>query len=512
MTENEFLESAQGATSRPNLTEAIITENSNDEILDIILAFNQETNYEALLDSLVEKLMQLTNSDAGTLYILKGDELHFCIVKNKSLHINHTMSSLSSLPPVELNGENINNASAYAALKKRVVIIDDIYRDSRFNFSGPRNYDSITGYRTKSMLVLPLISYGKTEQRLVGVLQLINAKDRETDQVSSYDSIDISVFMALSKIAANILSNNVQAQELNQFDLLVAVTTEAIDERSSYSRNHTQNVSKYCRSFAEYLHLNFLPGDKYFFSETDINGIALAALLHDIGKIITPLEIMDKSDRLGNKIKDIRYRFVIRSHQLEISSLKGIISPENYIAEQTRLDNALAFIEKTNTATALSDEDIKQVAELASLTLLDPSGVNIPILNKNELDSLAIRFGTLTATEREIMQEHVIITARLLNKIPFVSDYKKVPTWAKNHHEFLDGTGYPNQLTGDDLDNGSRILTIIDIFDALIATDRPYKEGIAVEKSLDILRSMADEGKLDAELVNLFAKSKAWEK
>lgn len=483
----------------------------NKEVLDIIFAFNQETVYERLLDTLITKLMNFTNSDAGTLYILEGNKLYFRIVKNKSLGISHTMDDVSSLPPIVLDDENITNASAYAAIRKETVIIENVYTDTRFNFTGPLRYDKMTGYRTQSMLVLPLVAHGKTEMQLLGVLQLINSQDKATGKVCAYQDADIAIVEAVSKIASNILSNFVFVQEIKQFDLLVHVTTQAIDERSSYNGSHTQNVSKKCRAFAEYLHKNFNPGDKYYFSETDINGITLAALLHDLGKIVTPLEIMDKADRFGAKISEIRYRFAIKGLQLEVAMFKGEMTKEDFDREKLSLEQALEFVEFINVANRITDEHLSTIKELSNMTYMLPDNTPTPLLDNYDIAAMSIRYGTLTPEEREIMQSHVEITSRLLDKIPFIHEYRKVPIWAANHHEFLDGSGYPNGLTADDLDVGSRMITILDIFDALIAEDRPYKAGVSIGRALIILNDMADEGKLDKELVVLFAQSKAWE-
>ena len=485
----------------------------NDELLDIILAFNRETKYDRLLNILMTKMMTLTNSDAGTLYLLKDKALHFHIVKNKSLGVSQSADEVSRLPSIPLNENFIDNVCAHVALSKQITIIDDVYTDMRFNFSGPKNYDTLTGYRTKSMLVLPMISVFDNVSETLGVIQLINATDAATGMVSSYsNSIDESVLLGITNIAANILSNFLHILEADSlFSSLVDVTTQAIGERSVYSRNHTQNVSRYCRAFAEYLNNRFMPGDKYYFDNAGIRSITLAALLHDIGKIITPLEIMDKSDRLGSVIVELRHRFAIKGYQLEIALLEGKINRTVYKLEKDGVTGALDFIESINNARAITDDQVESIRELGELTYVSPDGKTLPLLSEDEITALSIRSGTLTPKERRIMQEHVMVTGRLLEKIPFPERYKYAPVWARNHHEFLNGSGYPKGLKGNEIDVGSRILTIADIFDALVSRDRPYKTSVPVGRSLIILDEMADEGKLDKELVQLFRESKAWE-
>jgi len=485
----------------------------NEELLDIILAFNRETKYDRLLNILLTKMMELTNSDAGTLYLAKDAALHFHIVKTKSLGIDKSASDVSNLPSIPLNVSFIDNVCAHVAIHRRILIIDDVYTDTRFNFSGPKNYDCYTGYRTKSMLVLPMVSVFDNVTETLGVIQLMNAADKNTGEVISYsNTVDESVLIAITNIAANILSNFLHIQEANSlFSSIVDVTTQAIGERSTNSKNHTQNVSNYCRAFAEYLSDRFSPGDEYYFDSTGIKAITVAALLHDIGKIVTPLEIMDKSDRLGSVIVELRHRFAIKGYQLEIALLEGKIAPSVYKIEKAGITGALGFIESINISRAITDDQLDEIRELGELTYVSPDGKTLPLLSEGEITALSIRAGTLTPKERGIMQEHVMVTSRLLEKIPFPERYRDAPIWARNHHEFLNGTGYPKGLTDKDIDIGSRILTIADIFDALVSHDRPYKTSIPVGRSLIILAEMAEEGKLDKELVQLFRESKVWE-
>jgi len=491
----------------------LTSDHQYDEILEIFLAFNTEVKYEKLLDILLAKMIKLTNADAGTLYLLSDEKLHFHIVKNISLGINQSANDISAFPPIDINVSHIDNVSAYVAVQRQVVIVDDVYTDVRFNFSGTKHYDALIGYKTKSMLIIPLICHTDNIPELIGVIQLINTIDPKTGEISSFSNVmDEFLLMSIAGISANILANFLHIQEANNlFGSLVDVTTQAIAERSAYSQHHTQNVSMYCRAFTEYLNSRFNPGDKYYFTPSDIEELALAALLHDVGKMVTPLEVMDKADRLGSMIHDLRHRFVVKGYQLEVSLLKNQLTPQAYEAEKTEMDNALEFIESINNSAALSDEQWAKIDELRNMTYSLPNGEPISFFTKDEIDALSISRGTLTAKEHKIMQEHVMVTARLLDKIAFPKRYKNAPKLASNHHEFLNGTGYPRGISGDEVDIGARILTISDIFDALVSHDRPYKKSIPLHRSLVILSEMADEGKLDKDLVKLFIESKAWE-
>ena len=483
-----------------------------DGVMDIILALNKEHTYDKLLDTFLTQLMGLTRADAGTLYLAKKGALQFHIVKNTTFAVNEIAGEGSDWPPIVLNEKFIDNASAYVAINKETVVIDDVYEDTRFNFTGPMDYDSLTGYKTISMLIVPLITNNGNSQELLGVIQLINAIDPIGGGVCSFTQVvDIDVINAFCNIATNILANrlHIEANRL-LLDSMVDVTTQAIAERSAYSKNHSQNVASYCRAFATYLNEQTEAGETHFSQHIDPQEIAFAGLLHDIGKIITPLEIMDKANRLGEKIHEIRYRFTIKEYQLEIAVLKGQITDEAYALEMLKIDDALVLIEAVNEANSITDTQAQQVKELAHITYTLPRGGVMPILNEDELDALSIRFGTLTSKERLVMQNHVVITGRLLDKMIFPDNYRNASIWAKNHHELLDGTGYPAGLKGDEIDIGSRILTIVDIFDALISSDRPYKRGIPLDRSMEILGQMATDGKLDVELVKLFIQSEVW--
>ena len=484
-----------------------------EKVLDVISAFNSELRYEKLLDILVTKMMEITNSDAGTLYIIENNKLNFRIVKNNSLKIHQKIEDTAHLPPIVLNEANIENVSAYAAIKNEIVIIDDVYENETFNFSGPKNYDRITGYRTGSMLVMPLVAHSDDNPEVLGVIQLLNSLDPDTGEVVSYSNVyDLSIITALSNIAANTLANMLHTQEVHMlFNSLVAVMTQAIDERSAYNKHHTQNVAIYCKAFAKYLSSRFPPGHRYYFTDRKIDALMVAANLHDIGKIIVPLEIMDKADRLGRKIEDIRYRFILKNYQLEIDMLNGQTSRSEYEKEKAGLKEALEFIEKVNKLEFLDFETYDKIQKLSELKYKTQEGDVIPILSPDDMESLSIVKGTFTRRERAAMQEHVEISKRLLHSITFWKYYKDVPEWVINHHEFLDGSGYPRGLTAESIPLESCIITIIDIFDALVAVDRPYKKGLPIDKALKVLHGMAEEGKLHSELVQLFSESKIWE-
>lgn len=487
-----------------------LSEYDAERILEVVLAFYNEVDHVNLLNVILTKMMVLTCSDAGTLYIVENGKLVFKILHNKSL--NHFKDNVD-LPSITLDESNIDNVSAYVAIHNEIVVVDDVYSSERFNFTGPKNYDKLTGYHTRSMLVLPLVSHWEGEEEVMGVIQLLNATDPKTGAPINYGkTYNPNVIVALSQIAANTLSNQLHMWEIQQlFHSFVAIMTQAVDERSHKTKNHAQRVSTYCDVFAKYLSSIFDPGHPYFFTEKHRESLVIAAMLHDVGKITTPLNILEKSSRLmDKKYRLITHRFLIKKHQLEISYLKGSISEAEYNSQIKASDETLEFIEYVNKSENLSSDLYDKINELANITYRDVNGDEVPILDNEDMDALNIRTGTLTEKEIIIMRDHASITGRLLDQITLWKYYSGVSKWARDHHEFLDGTGYPQGLKGDELSIETCIITIADIYDALTSTDRPYRKSMTPEESILVLHNMADNGKLHKELVSLFAENKPW--
>jgi len=481
-----------------------------NKLFEIILAFNSETSYFGLLETILSKLMALTSADAGTLYIVDGDLLRFKIMRNITLGTYQSAYEEISLPPIVLDEKNIENVSAYCAIKNEVISIDDVYYSDQFNFSGPKKYDQITGYRTGSMLVLPLST---TEGDVIGVLQLMNSMDGDTGAFTSFEGLcDLSILQALANISANALSNIIYAKEIEDlFSSFVRVITAAIDERSTYTTNHTQNVARYCERLTDYMRTIYPAGHPFHLDDKAKQQLIMAAFLHDMGKLITPLEVMDKADRLSARREIILLRFALRQSQLETAHARGDITAKAFETELRALLDARALAESANVAGFLPHDALEKVRTLAAFTYRDNTGADKPIFEESDMDAITVQKGTLTDAERVTMQEHVVITGRLLDQMGFDKHYTQVPFWARSHHEFLDGTGYPLGLTEKSLCPEIFILTIADIFDALAANDRPYKKAMPPGKALGILQQMADEGKLHKELVERFAESMVWQ-
>lgn len=489
--------------------------NNLEKLFKIVLDFNGTNDRAALLSLILTNLMELTHSDAGTIYTISEGKLHFRIVHNISLGILHTFSQgESDLPPIALSENNIQNVSAYAAINNKAVFIDDLNEALPFNMSGTKAYDKLIGYNTEAMAVFPICAQQGHTEHVLGVLQLINPTDPATGKIGSYNQLkNKPTIVALTKIAANTLANLTHVSDLQMsLKSFAATMTQAIDERSHYNSSHTQNVAQYCEYFARHLGETFSIGHKFHFDNYHVEAITLAALLHDIGKIITPLEIMDKANRLGDRLEGVRYKFGYKKLQLELDFANGNITKTELTDALTNLENIRRWVEDINAADFLTEDQFIQAAALEQLTYITIEGTEAPLLDAYEKEALSIRRGTLTMAERKTIEAHVDVTTRLLGRIPFRSYYANIPTWATCHHEFLDGSGYPLGLKGDAIPLESCIITIMDIFDALIDTNRPYKKGVPIEEALDTLREMAAEGKLHRELVGLFIHSQIWDK
>lgn len=468
-----------------------------EKIMDIGIRLSTERDRNRLLMTILDKGMEITNCDASTLYLYEKDELHFKFMKTLSQGINRGLDGEAiDLPPVPMKEENV---CSYAAIHQEVVNISDVYASSRFDFSGPRQYDSLTGYRTQSQLVVPLAN---NENELIGVLQLINAMDEEGRVIAFNKEYEI-IIRALGAIAAIELTNlsYVQALKTQIYSFVEALTT-ALEERTPYNALHTRNVEKYASMLADHITQLHKEGKcEKTFDLARKEQLMLAALIHDIGKLAVPLSIMNKATRLNQQIEKIDDRFALLKALYEIDSLRGRITAAEYEETVKDLEAELAYIHEIDMIDYVTDKDCEHIRKLAEKRHVGEDGTVLSYLTPQEAECLAIRSGTLTVQERREMENHVVMTSRILEKVQFQKGFSMVPKWVGAHHEYLDGSGYPKGLKGDELDLETRLLTVVDIYDALVATDRPYKQPISRPKAIQILKDMAKKGKVDLQLV-----------
>ena len=471
--------------------------------LDMCLSLSQERDREALLSNILDTAMDLSHCDAGTLYLLEEDGLHFCRMVTRSLNIRQGgHADPITLPPVPMDPAYV---CAWVALNNETINVADVRTDQHFDFSGSQRYDNLTGYRTKSMMVVPMAN---DRGDLVWVTQLINALDEQGETIPFPAQSELLVRAISAQAAISITNMQYSEQITHLLDSLVGALSTAIDERTPYNANHTRNMVRYGAKFLDWLEST---GNEWRFPPDKRRTFLLSVWLHDVGKLVVPLEVMDKETRLGSGLEAVMQRFRTIGLLDRIACLEGSISPEELAERNEQRLAAAELVQKVNRAGFLPDEEMHKVQALGEKRYMDEAGQEQPWLTPEELEDLCIRKGTLTAKERGIMESHVVVTARILSQVSFPKIYAEVPKWAAAHHELLNGSGYPDHVKADQIPREVRLLTILDVFDALTARDRPYKAPMSAEKAMGILESMVQEGSIDGDILKLFADSRAWE-
>ena len=464
------------------------------KILDLGIKISSEKDYKKLFGIFLKGVTDIANCDAGTLYIykekLEDDELKKYLYFAST--INHALKQYSgldgekvNLPPVPFTDKS---ASGYAGVHREILNVSDVYNDDNAIWEGPRKYDSITGYHTESVLVIPLID---KKDELIGVLQLINCMD-SLGRVIPFSKEMEHIIYSLSSQVAMILSNMLLTNDMEELlDSAINSLVNAIEAKTPFNALHTNTVTGLCDLFVDYLNKN---SKEYKFSSDEKDVLHMAAQLHDVGKIGIDDNILNKPTRLALRIDYIRSRFENLKLQLMIKKYED--NNPDLQSEIDSITSDLEFIEKANSVPFIDEEMMKKIDELCNKKVL-----GVDLLTAEEIEDLHIVKGTLTVAERNHIQEHVVKTVNILKDVKFGKKYHDSLIIAGEHHELLDGSGYPKHLKGSELRTQTRILTIMDIFDSLTASDRPYKATIPVEKAYGILCSMVKEGKLDSKLV-----------
>ena len=487
---------------------------------DIGRALSGVHDLNALLEMIVDQARSFTNADAGTLYILEDETLRFQIVQNDSLKIfmGGKTGETIPFPPVELKESNV---SAFVALKGKSVNIPDVYDTDLFDFTGPKKFDQSTGYRSKSMLVVPMKNH---DNDVIGVLQLLNATNPVNNEVIAFsqDYENLSESLA-SQAAVSITNAKLISNMTELFEAFVKVMATAIDEKSPVTGGHIRRVANLTLTMAEVIH-NHDEGafkDRKF-SPDQMYELRIAAYMHDIGKVTSPVEIVEKAKKLQtifDRIHYIRLRmdYIIQKVKLEgqqkkiellerkadLAEIKKVeLKSEKQIQE---MEDIRLFINKCNEpGEFLEDETLDKLKEISLRTYLDNEGQQQPFITEDELLNLSIRRGSITDAERKKMQDHAAVTLKMLKQIPFTKKLKNIPSFAGAHHEFINGKGYPLGLKGDEIPFEGKLMAVTDIAEALTASDRPYKKAMPLETVYRILRSMAGNGELDNDMVDLF--------
>ncbi len=456
---------------------------------------------DMLIDNIVSDIIDLTNCDGATLYILNENKLQFKLMITRSLNIkSNSKTGKINLPDVEMKRSNV---CAYSVLERKSVNIPDVYKSELFDFSGPKNYDKMTNYRTKSIMVIPMVD---DKQQILGVIQLLNAQDEQGNIISFSKEKEEIITAIASQTAIKLTNLNYTIEIKELMENIVKTFSEIIYLRTPYNVSHTVNMQKYAERFINWLWQQEKPPVEI--SEEKAQMFYMSIWLHDVGKVAVPLKVMDKATRLSTKLEKVMTRLDMISLTTKLNCMKENSDCTEKIEE---IEKVRDFIYEINVQPFLDDDVLRLVHALKNRFYEDENKNKLPWFTDDEIEDLLIVRGTLTPKEREIMQNHVVMTEQILAKMEFKNEYKDVPIWAANHHEFLDGSGYPKKLKNGQLDTMTRLITIIDVFDGLSAVDRPYKEPTPIKKVFEIMYAMVNEGKLDKKLLNLFEESKAWE-
>ncbi len=502
-----------------------------EKLTEIGIALSSEKDTAQLLEKILLGAKSITNSDGGTIYRVDGDTIKIEIIRSDSLGISlgggGNAINIPNIPLFGENGEpNLKNVVCYSYHNNKTINIADAYDAVHFDFTGTKAFDKKNNYRSKSFLSIPLTNH---QGEIIGILQLINAIDPETKEIIPFDSVSQRFAEALASQAATVLTKQQLIIDLeNMFESLIKLIATAVDEKSPYTGGHCRRVPELAAMLTEAAHdtdHGYLQDFKL--SEADRYELTIASWLHDCGKIITPTHVIDKATKLEtifDRIHLLETRFEVLKRDLEIAYLKQQMtelqgnktpSPEleqAFQANITQLDDAFAFIRGCNTGgEAMSDEDITRLHSLQKLTL-SLNNIDAPLLSDEEVYNLSIFRGTLTSEEREIINNHINVTISMLETIKFPKHLQRVVEYAGGHHERMDGKGYPRGLTREQMSIPARAMAIADVFEALTAKDRPYKQGKKLSEALFILKKMKEEGHIDPDLYDAFIDQKIYKK
>ena len=485
-------------------------------------SLSAERDINRLLETILTAAKSITRADGGTLYRLSEDRtLRFEILRTTSLkyYLGGTTGNPVPFYPIHLTGKdgkpNHSMVAAYAALTGKTVNIADAYTADGFDFTGTRNFDKKTGYRSKSFLTVPMANH---ENEIIGVLQLINAHDPKTGEIVPFSASDQRLAESLASQAAIALTNRMLINQLEQlFESFIKLINSAIDEKSPYTGGHCQRVPALTMMLAEAVNeTGNGPLSDFQMSDKDRYELKIAGLLHDCGKVTTPVHVVDKATKLEtifDRIHLIDTRFEILKRDAEIAMLKDG-SPAARAAYRERLrqiEEDRMFLRAANIGgERMHDDDIARVKRIAEYRWTDISGHEAKFLSEDELKNLTIRAGTLTAEERQVINHHIVATIKMLEALPWPRHLKNVPEYAGGHHERMDGKGYPRGLKREQMSVQARVMGIADIFEALTAKDRPYKKGKTLSESLEILGKFSLNGHIDPDLFDVFVRKQVY--
>ncbi|HYK03350.1 MAG TPA: HD domain-containing phosphohydrolase [Thermoanaerobaculia bacterium] len=506
------------------------------EVSEVGVSLSTVRDHAVLLTMILSKARELSRADAGSLYLLDefdGNKvLRWKLAQNDSIDVEGFEEKILPITRKSLAG--------YVAMTGETLVIDDAYDlpdDAEYEIN--RSFDEKNGYLTRSLLVFPMTNHAGD---VIGVLQLINRKKlgaparltagNVPDNVISFLDETADIMRALASQAAVAVENNLLYESIERlFEGFVTAAVTAIEQRDPTTSGHSFRVADLTVELARVLdRIDFGQYEQVKFTPDQVREIRYASLLHDFGKVGVREQVLVKEKKLyPTQLATIRgrFEFVMKSVENEANRRKVDYLLEHgktgfdefgahVDAEMTeqilKLQKDFAFIAQSNEPTVLPEGDFHYLQQLAGRDYEDIRGDRRLLVDPEEARILSIRKGNLDATERLEIESHVTHTFNFLLKIPWTRDLAKVAEIAYAHHEKLNGRGYPRKLSASDIPIQSRMMTVSDIYDALTASDRPYKRAISTERALDILRMEVGDGLLDPDLVTTFIEAKVYER
>ena len=512
------------------MQEMPLTHEHLDQLNAIGVALSAEKNHLKLLEMILISAQDITHADGGTVYLVSDDQktLKFEIMRCESFKVAYGGSADKKIPfpPIPLFNEdgtqNLTTVSANVVHRGLSINIPDVYQAEGFDFTGTRKFDEASGYRSKSFLTIPMKNH---ENEIIGVLQLINGIDQETGDIIPFSSMAQRFAESLASQAAVALTNHNLIEGLKKlFEAFIQLIASAIDEKSPYTGGHCKRVPELTLMLAQAAIDNKVgPLKDFDMTEKEFYELKIAGWLHDCGKVITPESVMDKPTKLStiyDRIDLIETRFMLYTQQLELDFLYQKLSnpaldiaalEQMFLDSKAQLNTDLAFLRKVNFGGEfMTPEDQQRVLTIGEIEFTTSDGKTHRLLTENEIYNLHISRGTLTREEREVVNNHIVVTIEMLEALPYPKDLRRVPEYAGGHHERMDGRGYPKGLTREQMSVPARIMGIADIFEALTSQDRPYKKAKTLTESLQILGKMKLDNHIDPDLFDIFMRDKIY--
>ena len=498
---------------------------------EIGLSLSRENDINVIFELIMEEARHITHADGRTLYMKSNDgkSMRFEIVRNDSMKTIMGGTSRVEItwpaPPLfdKAGNPNHKNVVSYAAHTGETINVKDAYIEEGFDFSGAKDMDESTGYHSKSFLTVPLKNH---EDEIIGVMQLLNSIDQKTSEVQSFSSEMQGQVESLASQGAVALTNKRLVAELkNLFESFIKLIATAIDKKSPYTGGHCERVPEIAMLLADAVEKTKSGKYKDFaMTEEERYELFIASWLHDCGKVATPPHVVDKGVKLETitdriEVVDTRFEVLKRDAEMEflnkqIKFLKngtknGVLNKAKSDLGKTirKLNDDQAFLQKTNHGgESMEAADQERVTDIGKYKW-NLKGKKINFLDKTDIRNLQIPKGTLLPEEREIINDHIVITIDMLEKLPYPKNLRNVPEFAGGHHEKLDGTGYPRGLKEEEMSTQAKIMAIADIYEALTAEDRPYKDGKKLSQAMRIMGYMKNDYHIDKDLFKIFVKS-----